>query len=368
MSRKLLAGVRRVVVKIGSRLIKEAPAERARELASAAGAARARGIEMVLVSSGAIALGMERLQLAERPKLMPELQACAAIGQSRLMQLYDQAFAAEQLICGQVLLTHEDVADRGRFLNARHALSAMLALGAVPVINENDTVAIEEITFGDNDRLAALVANLISADLLVVLTDVEGLYDGDPRQPGAKLLPLVTDIDREAAPVAGQSVSGVGRGGMASKVSAAKIAAKSGVPAVVCSGRRPGVIAAVLGGEEVGTLFVPGVDRLGSRKHWIAFTLRPSGTVVVDDGARKALIEGKKSLLPSGVREVRGDFAAGDAIAVTDLQAHEFARGLAAYSARELGQIRGKRSSEIEGILGYKRTDELIHRDDLVLL
>ncbi len=366
--RQALQGARRVVLKIGSRLIREAPEERATMLAQAAASARARGVEVVIVSSGAIALGIERLGLTERPKLMPELQACAAIGQGRLMQLYDRAFGAVGLAIGQVLLTHDDLADRSRYLNARHALTALLALGAVPIINENDTVAIEEITFGDNDRLAGLVTSLINADVLVVLTDVDGVHDADPAA-GGKRMALVRDVDREAVPVAGGTVvGGVGRGGMASKVLAAKVAGRFGVPTVICSGRHDRVLDRVLAGEDLGTLLLPEADRLGARKHWIAFTLKPAGAVVIDDGARRALVEAKRSLLPSGVREVRGAFVVGDAIAVLDGEGHELARGLAGYGADEATRIAGKKSSEIEAILGYKRTDELVHRDDLVLV
>ena len=368
MSRQILEGARRVVVKIGSRLIREAPAARTAELAAAAAAARARGVDLVIVSSGAIALGVERLALPERPRLMPDLQACAAVGQGRLMQLYDRGFAEVGLAIGQVLLTHDDLGDRARYLNARHALTALLALGATPIINENDTVAIEEITFGDNDRLAALVTSLVSADVLIVLTDVDGLHDADPAA-GGRLIDVVRDIDREALPVAGGAVlGGVGRGGMASKVMAAKVAGRFGVPTVICSGRHPRVVERVLAGEPLGTLFVPHVDKLGARKHWIAFTLKPAGAVVVDDGARRALVEGGKSLLPSGVREVRGGFGPGDAITVMDAAGHELARGLASYGADEAARIAGKKSAEIEAILGYKRTDELVHRDDLVLV
>jgi glutamate 5-kinase len=367
VTRADLARARRVIVKIGSRLIKEDPGGRPAAVAAEIAALRAKGVSSVVVSSGAIALGVARLGLAERPRELPRLQAAAAIGQGRLMQHWDAAFGAHQLPVAQVLLTHEDVADRGRFLSARHAFFALHELGAVPIVNENDTVATEEIKFGDNDRLAALVASLVGADLLIILTDVDGLHDADPAA-GGKRIPLVKDVDREAAPVAGGSVSGVGTGGMASKVQAAKIAGKSGIPTVVISGRTTGALARVLAGEDLGTLFLPSEERLASRKHWIAYVLRPTGALVVDQGARTALVEKQKSLLPSGVREVRGKFAAGDAISVVDEAGAELARGLSAYSSDEIDRIRGKRSTDIEPILGYKYLDEVIHRDDLVVL
>jgi glutamate 5-kinase len=363
----VLRRARRVIVKVGSRLLKDSPAARPAALADELAGLRARrGLQTVVVSSGAIALGGHVLKLGERPRELPRLQAVAAVGQNVLMQHWERAFAAHGLTVGQILLTHADLADRARFLNARHALQALLELGVVPIINENDTVAVEEIKFGDNDRLAALVCNLVSADALIMLTDVDGLHDAPPDQ-GGKRIPLVRDVDTEAAPVAGRG-SDVGTGGMASKVQAAKIAGKSGVPTVVASGRQGGVLDAVLEGQEIGTLFLPSEERLRSRKHWIAFAQRPAGAVVVDDGAKLALVEKRRSLLPSGIQEVRGGFSIGDAIGVLDVTGHEFARGLAGYGAGEVQKIAGKRSADIERILGYKYLDEVIHRDDLVIL
>jgi glutamate 5-kinase len=364
---RALPAPKRVVVKIGSRLIAEDLEARAASLAGEARALRDRGIDLTIVSSGAIALGVRALSLAERPREIPFLQATAAVGQGRLMQLWEHALAANRLPAAQVLLTHDDVRQRARYLNARHALTALLSLGAVPVVNENDTVSVDEIKFGDNDRLAALVCSLVEADLLVILTDVDGLYDGDPKQ-GGKLIPEVRDIEREAAPVAGGSGSTVGTGGMASKVQAAKIAGRFGVPTVVASGRRARPVCSIVEGEEAGTIFWPTVGRLQSRKQWIAYALKPAGSVRVDDGARRALTDGKKSLLPSGVTAVEGDFDAGEAISVRDGAGAEFARGLCAYSSDELQRIRGKRSNELESLLGYRGTDEIVHRDDLVLL
>jgi glutamate 5-kinase len=367
--RARLAHARRVVVKIGSRLLRDSPVGRTAAIADEIAALRKeKGTQVTVVSSGAIALGVHLLGLPAKPAEIPKLQACAAVGQSVLMQHWERAFSVHDHAVGQVLLTHDDVDDRARFLQARHALEALLEYGAVPIVNENDTVATDEIKFGDNDRLAALVCNLVRADALVILTDVDGLHDADPRA-GGKRIPVVRDIDAEATPVAGGTqVGGVGTGGMASKVQAAKIAAKVGVPTVVAFGRRPDVLASVLGGADLGTIFVPHRQPLAARKHWIAYAQRPSGALVVDEGARDALVKQQKSLLPSGVREVRGRFAAGDAVSVVDPAGAEFARGICAYSAEDVDKIRGKRSADIASALGYKYVDEVIHRDDLVVL
>jgi glutamate 5-kinase len=359
-----LAGVRRVVVKIGSRLLTESPAGRPAAIADQVAQLRARGLEVVIVSSGAISLGMKALDLGRRPTDLPTLQAAAAVGQNRLMQQWQHAFAAHDVVIGQVLLTHDDLGDRSRFLSARNTLRALLDLKVVPIINENDTVATEEIKFGDNDQLAALVCNLASADLLVMLTDVEGVRGAD----GVRL-PVVRDIDREAAPVAGRSSGdGIGSGGMASKVGSARMVTRTGVPAVVAPGRHPTVLLDVIAGDDLGTLFVPGGDVLSARKHWIAYGSRPAGRLVVDDGARRALVEQGKSLLPRGIVAVEGDFGLGETVSVLTGDGAEFARGLAAYGADDLRKIRGLRSADIEATLGYRSLDEAIHRDDLVIL
>ena len=364
--RARLGRARRVVIKIGSRLISEDPVGRPAALAAEVADLRARGVTAVVVSSGAIALGRLTLGMTTRPTELPLLQAAAAVGQGRLMQAWERAFAPFAIPVAQILLTHEDVSARGRFIAARHATAALIGLGAVPIINENDTVATDEIKFGDNDGLAALVTNLVGAEALIILTDVNGLHDADPRTGGVRI-PIVADIDREAH-AAGGSSSGVGTGGMASKVQAAKIAGRSGIPTVVAEGRRPDVVRAILSGEDLGTLFVPSDERLASRKHWIAYALRPAGTLVVDAGARIALVDKRKSLLPSGVRQVTGRFDAGDAVSVVDEDGHELGRGLVSYSSEEIERIRGKRSADIEVNLGYKNLDEVIHRDDLVIL
>ncbi len=363
--RGALVQARRVVIKIGSRLVAESPASRPAAIADQVLALRGRGVEVVIVSSGAIALGMRKLRMTSRPHELPALQACAAVGQSQLMQHWEHGFAAHAIAIGQVLLTHDDLGDRARFLSARMTLRALLDHEVVPIINENDTVATDEIKFGDNDQLAALVCNLVSADVLVILTDVEGVRDAT----GVRM-PIVRDIDKEAAPVAGGSVSGVGSGGMASKVGSARIVTRTGIPAIVAPGREPDVVARVLAGEDLGTLFLPAGkrDQVSARKHWIAYGAKPAGSLVIDDGARRALLEGGKSLLPAGIVEVRGEFALGDTVSVVAASGAELARGLAAYPADELRRIVGLQSSQIEARLGYKTIDEAIHRDDLVIL
>ena len=365
--REALREARRVVVKIGSRLLAEDPGMIGRLCGEVAGLRR-RGVEVLVVTSGAIALGMARLGWQRRPAELPRLQAAAAVGQGQLMMRYDAALSSHGLVLAQVLLTHDDVRHRGRYLAARHALLSMLAAGAVPVINENDTVSAAEIKFGDNDRLAALCTSLVEADLLVILTDVLGLHSGDPKT-GAPLIPLVRDIDEEgAAAVAGGAGSQLGTGGMASKVQAARVAGRFGVPTVVTSGRLEAPVLAVLDGQDRGTLFLPRQGRLQSRKHWIAYALKPKGKLTVDEGAWKALRQGGKSLLPSGVREVEGHFDAGEPVSVAGPGGEEFARGLCGYDADAVRRIAGKKTSELEAILGYKEMDEVIHRDDLVLL
>lgn len=363
-ARLRLRDVKRVVIKIGSRLIAESPVGRPASIADQIAALRGSGREVVVVSSGAIALGIRRLRLPARPTELPGLQAAAAVGQSRLMAHWEAAFAVHDLAIGQVLLTHDDMGDRGRFLSARHTLRALLDHGVVPIINENDTVATEEIKFGDNDQLAALVCNLISAELLVILTDVEGVRGAD----GIRM-PIVHDIERQAAPVAGGSRGdGVGSGGMASKVASARIVTRTGVPAVVAPGRQADVLPQLLGGADVGTLFVPGDGVISSRKHWIAYGAKPSGQLGIDEGAVRALVEQHKSLLPAGIVRVAGEFGVGDTVSVLAPDGREVARGLCAYSSVELAKIRGQQTASIEAVLGAKSPGEVIHRDDLVLL
>jgi glutamate 5-kinase len=372
-ARRELGRVRRLVVKVGSGLVTALEAGpdvgRIAALANDLTAART-GREVVLVTSGAIATGVARLGLAARPRSIPDKQAAAAVGQTALMWQYEAAFSRHGVAVGQVLLTAQDIGDRARYLNARNTLLALLRLGVLPIVNENDTVAVEEIKVGDNDNLAALVASLVEADLLVLLTDVEGLYTSDPAtDAGAQLLETVAAITPEIERLVWKHDGAVSVGGMATKLQAAQKAAAAGVPMIVASGRRPGALGAILEGEAVGTLFTPKADRLNARKHWIAYAVAPQGRVTVDAGALRALTREGRSLLPSGVVRVDGDFASGEVVAVVgDADGREFARGLVNFDAAELRRIRGARTGDIEARLGYKSFDEVIHRDNLVIL
>ena len=373
MRREILRKVRRIVVKIGSGVLTREDdgldAEFMRGLADQVDALRREGREIIIVTSGAIAAGRRALGLLDRPRTIPQKQAAAAIGQTRLMRAYEDAFALHGLRTAQILITHTDLADRTRFLNARATLETLLECDAVPVINENDTVVVDEIKFGDNDNLSSLVTNLVDAQLLIILTDIDGLYDADPRtNPDARLVPLVKTITREIERAAGGSGSSVGTGGMATKLAAAKKAGKSGVDTLIVNGKVPGILNRAMAGEEVGTLLLAAKESLPSRKHWIAYTLRPKGRIIVDEGACTVLSQHGRSLLPSGVTRVEGDFDRGDCVRVCSADGVEFARGLAAYSHRETEQLLGHNSGEIEAILGYKYGDEIIHRDNLVVL
>ena len=372
MKDRKLGRVRRLVVKVGTGLVTEpgAGASLARIGALAHDIAAVReGRRIVLVSSGAIATGMARLRLPERPRSIPEKQAAAAVGQAALMERYEAAFAQHGVHVGQVLLTAQDISDRARYLNAKNTLLALLRFDVIPIVNENDTVAVEEIKVGDNDNLSALVASLIDADLLVLLTDVDGLYSDDPAvAAGARKLERVEAITDEIARLARDRPDGVSVGGMATKLQAARKAAASGVPMIIASGREPGALGRILAGEPVGTYFAPKAERLAARKRWIAFAVPPQGRLTVDAGALAALTRHKKSLLPAGVVEVEGDFASGEVVAVHGAGGREFARGVVNFDAEELRKIRGARTAEIEARLGYKSFDEVIHRDNLVIL
>jgi len=368
-ARRRLQETKRLVIKVGSSLLHQAPVARPATIADdLAALSQGRELETVVISSGAISLGTRLLGWPKRPTALPALQAAAAVGQGHLMQNWEHAFSVHDRIIGQVLLTHDDLSDRRRFLNARHALFELLKSGVIPIVNENDTVAVEEIKYGDNDLLAALVANLVSADALIILTDVDGLFDAPPDQGGTRI-PVVTDVDREAAPVAtAAKAGGHGSGGMASKVQAAKAAARKGVLTAVACGRDPNVIRRLLGGEDLGTVFVPKSTVVSSRKHWIAYGSRPSAQIRVDEGAHRAISERGTSLLPAGVLDVLGEFQQGDIVSLLTPSGTEFARGLAGYSAAEMRRLKGLQSADIEATLGYKYLDELIHRDDLVLI
>ncbi len=370
--REAVRAARRVVVKIGTNALTNATGRFNRahfEALSEDLLWAARDRELVVVSSGAVALGVERLGLPARPKDIPGKQACAAVGQSRLMQAYEEAFGRADRRVAQVLLTHGDVQDRRRYLNVKHALERLIEAHVVPIINENDTVSVDELKFGDNDTLAALVAGGVEADALVVLSDVEGLYTADPRKhPDAQLMPQVDAVTPELLALAGGSGSQVGTGGMATKIRAAARVTELGVRCVITSGAVPGRLRAVLAGEPVGTLFETSGSRRSARMAWIAHALKSKGRVLVDEGARTAVVTAKRSLLPSGIRSVEGEFGRGDPVDLVDARGEVFARGLSAYDAGELRRIAGLKSTDIEPALGYRYIDEAVHRDDLAVL
>ena len=368
----ILARARRVVIKIGSTVVADydSGVNRRRisaicgELAGLMG----RGLEVVVVTSGAVASGMGKLGLTERPRAIELKQASAAVGQSSLMRMYEDGLARRGIAVGQMLLTSSDLADRRRFLNARNTLGKLMEYGVIPIINENDTVSVEELKFSDNDNLAALVTNLAEADTLVILSDVDGLYDKDPANRGARLIGEVAAVTPEVERMAGGSCSRLGTGGMASKLMAVKKAVARGTSCFIINGKKAGNIAALFDGGAVGTCFMPSDARLTSKKHWIAFMTRAKGRILVDEGAARAIKGGGKSLLPSGIRAVEGRFRAGDLVEVCGPAGAVIARGLIHYSHAEVEKIAGAKTTEIEGILGYKYCDEVIHRDDLAVM
>jgi glutamate 5-kinase len=373
-SRLALQGARRIVVKAGTRVLVQRNGrpdlQRLRALVKDLSALRRGGREVILVSSGAVGAGMEALGLKTRPTRLPDLQMAAAVGQTRLMTQYDSLFQKERTRIGQVLLTHEDLKHRDRHLNARNTILNLLRNDIVPVVNENDVVATEEIRFGDNDQLAALVATLVDADLLILLTAADGL-----RAPAAKgrtarvsHLPSVT---RQALALARGKGSTLSTGGMAAKLESAQTAVDMGTPVVIANGRKTGILADVVAGKDTGTLIgIPAGDarKTKPRKQWIAFFHRAAGTVVVDDGAAQAILRHGKSLLPIGVRDVIGDFPAGSMVNIRGLDESLVARGLVDYSSGDIRRIRGKRSSALKGILGQVDYDEVIHRDNMTVL
>lgn len=363
----------RLIVKIGSTLITNHGegvdhgliTEWVRQIA----ALRAQQHEVILVSSGAIAEGMKRLGWKTRPHEVNQLQAAAAVGQMGLVQVYESAFREHALGTAQILLTHDDLADRTRYLNARSTLATLLSLGVVPIINENDTVVTDEIKFGDNDTLAALVANLIDADLLIILTDQKGLYSADPRQdPEATLIARANAGDTTLEKMAGGAGSALGRGGMLTKVLAAKKAALSGASTVIAYGRVENVLPAIVSGQTIGTRLTATQNAMQAKKTWLAGHLKTMGKLVLDEGAVKALTTGGKSLLPIGVVAVEGQFSRGDVVSVVSSAGQEIARGLVNYSSVEAQRIARKPTSEIEHVLGYIAEAEIVHRDNLVLI
>jgi glutamate 5-kinase len=367
-----LGKARRVVVKVGSAVLtgssgldRSVMENLARQLA----ALRHDGREVILVSSGAVAAGRRKLGLSQKKLALREKQAVAAAGQSHLMRTYEDIFAGFDQKVAQVLLTHDDLSHRDRYLNVRNTLLTLLEWGLIPIINENDTVSVEELRFGDNDTLGAMITNLIEADLFVVLTDVAGLYTANPiTDPSAALVTNVAKVNAEVEAMAGSLTSSLGTGGMRSKVTAAKTVAARGGCSFIGPGRQGNVLDELFAGESVGTFFLPAQAKLQSRKHWIAFTLKPQGELVLDEGACRALSSGGKSLLPSGIVEVRGRFGVGAAVQCLNRGGQPVAVGLVNYRAVEIELIKGAHTERIEELLGYKDSDEVIHRDNLVVL
>jgi len=371
-SREAARRARRIVVKVGSSILTRDGALRQRtfsEIARQVAALCDAGREVVVVSSGAIAIGSRELGWEVPGRSIPEKQAAAAVGQIGLIEIYRRRFARHGRRVAQILVTRTGLEERERFLNARRTLMTLLGLGVVPIVNENDTVATEEIRFGDNDNLSATVVNLVGADLLVILTDVDGLYERPPSasEPAPLLYDVVESIGPEVERAAQGSTSAFGRGGMTTKLQAAQAAARCGASTVLCNGTAKDVLRRVADGERVGTLFLAG-NRLASRKHWLAFTLGVRGALVVDAGAARALVERGKSLLAAGIVEVQGKFGIGDPVACVDPSGRELARGLVAYGSEEIRRIARRPAREIAGVLGYSNGDEVIHRDDLVLV
>jgi glutamate 5-kinase len=364
---------RRVVVKVGTYTLSDASGrldrEQMRGVVGQIASLREGGREVVLVSSGAIAAGVELMGLGERPRDIPSLQAASSVGQGLLLQLYAGFFGEHGILVGQVLFTQYDFAHRQQYLNARNTFRRLLEQGVVPLVNENDTVAVEEIRFGDNDRLAALVAALIEADLMVMLSDIQGFYTADPkRDAGARLISEVERITPAMLEAAGEALEEHSSGGMAAKLEAARIATASGIGVVIAPGREPDVLAGVASGKRIGTYFHPRKKKLRGQKHWIAFGTRPQGTIVIDQGARDALLHGGKSLLPAGVVECRGNFNPGDAVEVIDESGRKVAKGLCGLSSAELNKVKGLRSGEAARRLGGDQGEEVIHRDYLVIV
>ncbi|MGE5380335.1 MAG: glutamate 5-kinase [Methylocystaceae bacterium] len=370
--RQGLSQVKRLVVKVGTSTITypggQMNLHRLEKLARELADLHHQGCEVILVSSGAIAAGRGRLNMHDQPATIPVKQALAAIGQGALMQLYEKFFSEYSQVVAQVLLTRDDFAERDRYLNARNALTTLLELGAIPIINENDTVAWEEIRFGDNDTLSALVASIVSADLLVILTDIDGLYDYDPRKnENARIISQVTEITAEMEANSHTRGSSGSSGGMFTKLQSARIAISSGIPMVITRGEE-GNLRRILQGEELGTVFIPRDEKMHARDRWLAFGSHPVGSIIVDDGAAEAIKIRGKSLLPTGILRIEGDFDRGAVVTVVGIQDNELARGIVNYSSQEIEMIAGHRSSEISKILGHKDYDEVIHRNNLALL
>lgn len=374
LEREMLKNAKRIVVKVGTSTITYSNGKRnfsqidrlARELSDL----QNQGKEMILVTSGAVAVGVDRLGLPKKPNTIPGKQAAAAVGQGVLMHTYEKFFADYGQVVAQVLLTKTESIDRHRYTNSRNTFMELLKQGVIPIVNENDVVALDELKIGDNDNMSALVAGIVDADLVIILSDIDGLYTANPQtNPDAELVPLVTEITPEIEASAGGVGSARGTGGMATKIQAAKAATSSGINLVIASGTEKNAIPRIVNGENIGTLFVSRENRLQFRKRWLAFGARIQGSVAVDAGCAEAIHKaGGCSILPAGVVAVEGCFEPGSTISVKDGDGHELARGLSHYSSEELEKIKGCKSCDIEDIIGHKNYDEIIHRDDLVIL
>ena len=370
---EIVTAAHTIVVKVGTRVLTGPGGllnrQRVEQLAEELHQLMDTGRKVALVTSGAVGAGLGQLQLNKRPTNLAQLQAVAAVGQSHLMETYDRGLKAHGRHAAQVLLTAHELDDRTGYLNVRNTIRAIFEFGAVPIINENDTVSVDELmtTFGDNDRLAAMVTNLIRAPLLILLSDVDGLYDGDPREPGSKLIPTVSRLDDSIFGLVRDQLTGLSKGGMASKLNAARIATTAGENVIIANGRAPGNLARIVAGEPVGTLFLAQGQSLPSFKRWIGFTVQPRGSLVLDAGAREAVEKKGKSLLAAGISEIRGTFKKGDVLTLADATGFEFARGLTNYSSDDLVRIRGLKTEQIAGVLGRCPYDEVIHRDNMAL-
>lgn len=369
----IISRTKRAIIKIGSSvltddggILDESAFDR---LAKDISAVKNQKRDVAVVSSGAIASGMKKLGLTRKPTEVSMKQAIAACGQSTLIRNYERAFSSYGEKVAQILLTHDNLTDRKRFLNARKTLTTLFGMGIIPIINENDTVAVEEIMLGDNDNLAAHVTSLVEADLLILLTDIGGLYDKDPRRSrDAELIALIDRIDKNVESIAGDTSGRTTTGGMKTKIQAARTAAAFGVPTIIANGKEESTLEDLFTGKEVGTLFLPSGASLSRRKHWIAFTLKSAGQIIIDDGARNAISSKGKSLLPSGIKDVKGKFGVGESVTCVDESGAEIARGLTSYSSEDIKLIMGKSTRDIEAVLGHKYSDEVIHRDDLVII
>lgn len=372
-TRENLAEAKRIVVKVGTSTLTHSTGQlnlpRIQKLVDELAALGNQGKEMLLVTSGAVGAGMEMLGLREKPKTIPEKQAAAAVGQGILMHTYEKFFSEHGQIVAQVLLTREDSVKRTRYTNSRNTLLTLLKMGVIPIINENDAVAIEELKIGDNDTLSAMVASIVDADVLIILSDVEGVYTDNPQNnPNAKLIGEIADITPEMEALAGGPGTQRGTGGMYTKIQAGKIAVNSGVSMVIASGLRDGVVGDVLAGAQVGTIFLSKENRLQVRKRWLAFGARIHGVITIDKGCEKAILSGGSSLLATGIKAVTGNFQHGNTISVVTLEGREIARGIANYNGEDARKIMGAHTNELIKILGSKPYDEVIHRDNMVLL